>query len=63
VRVFHWEVGTDFEWCRRQVRLMKAIELLVSGHRVKEVAFSVGATSERFCGALPGDFRNDGVGN
>jgi AraC-like DNA-binding protein len=41
-RVFRKEVGTDFEYWRRQVRLMKAIELLVAGHRVKEVAFSVG---------------------
>ena len=41
-RIFHREVGTDFECWRRQMRLMKAIELLVAGHRVKEVAFSVG---------------------
>ena len=41
-RTFHREVGTDFECWRRQVRLMKAIELLVAGHRVKEVAFAVG---------------------
>jgi AraC-like DNA-binding protein len=41
-RVFRREVGTDFEYWRRQMRLMKAIELLVTGHRVKEVAFSVG---------------------
>src|SRR6266478_7164816 len=41
-RAFRREVGTDFECWRRQVRLMKAVELLVSGDRVKEVAFSVG---------------------
>jgi transcriptional regulator GlxA family with amidase domain len=41
-RTFHREVGTDFECWRRQMRLMKAIELLVAGHRVKEVAFAVG---------------------
>jgi AraC-like DNA-binding protein len=41
-RTFHREVGTDFECWRRQVRLMKAIELLVAGQSVKEVAFSVG---------------------
>ena len=41
-RTFRREVGTDFECWRRQVRLMKAIELLVAGCRVKEVAFAVG---------------------
>jgi AraC-like DNA-binding protein/quercetin dioxygenase-like cupin family protein len=41
-RIFRREVGTDFECWRRQVRLMKAIELLVAGRRVKEVAFAVG---------------------
>ena len=41
-RTFHRQVGIDFECWRRQVRLMKAIELLVAGHSVKEVAFSVG---------------------
>jgi transcriptional regulator GlxA family with amidase domain len=41
-RVFRKEVGTDFQYWRRQMRLMKAIELLVAGQRVKEVAFSVG---------------------
>jgi len=41
-RVFHREVGSDFEFWRRQVRLMKAIELLVSGHSVKEVGFALG---------------------
>ena len=41
-RVFQREVGTDFECWRRQVRLMRAVELLVSGCSVKEVAFSVG---------------------
>ena len=41
-RTFRREVGTDFECWRRQVRLMKAIEMLVAGYRVKEVAFAVG---------------------
>ena len=41
-RKFRREVGSDFETWRRQVRLMKALELLVSGHPVKEVAFRVG---------------------
>lgn len=41
-RTYRREVGTDFECWRRQVRLMKAIELLVAGRRVKEVAFLVG---------------------
>ena len=34
--------GSDFEFWRRQARLMKAVELLVTGHSVKEVAFSLG---------------------
>jgi AraC-like DNA-binding protein len=41
-RAFQSDVGTDFESWRRQVRLMKAMELLVSGRSVKEVAFAVG---------------------
>jgi AraC-like DNA-binding protein len=41
-RTFRREVGTDFECWRRQVRLMKAIEMLVAGYRVKEIAFAVG---------------------
>jgi AraC-like DNA-binding protein len=41
-RIFHREVGTDFETWRRQVRLMKAVELLASQRRIKEVAFAVG---------------------
>jgi AraC-like DNA-binding protein len=41
-RCFRREVGTDFETWRRQARLMKAIELLVAGKSVKQVAFSVG---------------------
>ena len=32
----------DFETWRRQVRLMKAVELLVVGHSVKAAAFGVG---------------------
>lgn len=41
-RVFLREVGTSFENWRRQARLMKAIELLVSGYSVKETACHVG---------------------
>jgi AraC-like DNA-binding protein len=41
-RAFLKEVGLTFESWRRQVRLMKAIELLVGGCSVKEVAFEVG---------------------
>lgn len=41
-RIYLREVGTDFECWRRQVRLMKAVELLAAGCSVKEVAFAVG---------------------
>ncbi len=41
-RIFRSDVGVDFESWRRQVRLMRAIELLVKGSSVKEVAFSIG---------------------
>jgi AraC-like DNA-binding protein len=41
-RVFQKDLGTDFDSWRRQVRLTKAVELLVSGNSVKEVAFAVG---------------------
>ena len=41
-RVFQRELGTDFDSWRRQVRLMKAIELLVTGSSVKETAFAIG---------------------
>jgi AraC-like DNA-binding protein len=41
-RIFRREVGMDFEFWRRQVRLMKAVELLVSGQSVKETSFAVG---------------------
>ncbi|HTP88255.1 MAG TPA: helix-turn-helix transcriptional regulator [Bryobacteraceae bacterium] len=41
-RAFRREVGMDFESWRRQVRLMKGIELLVAGRSVKEVAYAVG---------------------
>ena len=41
-RVFRREAGSDFESWRRRVRLMKAAELLVSGHSVKEVAGAIG---------------------
>ena len=41
-RIFRRQTGTDFEFWRRQVRLMRAIELLVSGESVKEVAYARG---------------------
>lgn len=41
-RVFRREVGSDFEFWRRQVRLMRAVELLVSGRSVKEAGFALG---------------------
>jgi len=41
-RIFRREVGMSFEFWRRQVRLMKAIELLVEGSPVKAVAAEVG---------------------
>ncbi len=41
-RVFQRELGTDFDSWRRQVRLVKAIELLVRGSSVKETAFAIG---------------------
>jgi len=41
-RVFLREVGMSFDSWRRQVRLTKAIELLVGGCAVKEVAARVG---------------------
>ena len=41
-RLFKNEAGIDFETWRRQVRLMKAIELLISGNSVKKTAFEVG---------------------
>jgi transcriptional regulator GlxA family with amidase domain len=41
-RVFRREVGSDFEFWRRQVRLMKAVELLVSGYSVKQAGFALG---------------------
>jgi AraC-like DNA-binding protein len=41
-RVFRDEIGIDFESWRRQVRLTKAVELLVAGFSIKEVAYKVG---------------------
>ncbi|MGD0938309.1 MAG: helix-turn-helix transcriptional regulator [Terracidiphilus sp.] len=41
-RVFRKELGTDFETWRRQVRLTKAVEHLVSGSSIKEVTHKVG---------------------
>jgi len=41
-RTFRREVGMSFEFWRRQLRLMKGIELLVAGRSVKTVAAEVG---------------------
>jgi hypothetical protein len=41
-RAFQRDLGTNFESWRRQLRLSRAIELLVSGCAVKQVAYSVG---------------------
>ncbi len=41
-RVFRREIGSSFESWRRQVRLTKAVELLVSGYSIKEVAHKIG---------------------
>jgi transcriptional regulator GlxA family with amidase domain len=41
-RIFQKEVGMSLESWRRQVRLMKAVELLVEGCPVKKVAAEVG---------------------
>ncbi len=41
-RVFHREVGSNFEVWRRQVRLMKAVDLLVSGYSVKQTSYALG---------------------
>ena len=41
-RTFRRDVGTDFETWRRQLRLMNAVERLVAGASVKQVAFAVG---------------------
>ncbi len=41
-RAFRKDVGINFASWRRQVRLTKAVELLVSGYSIKEVAYRVG---------------------
>jgi AraC-like DNA-binding protein len=41
-RLFRSEVGIDFATWRRQARLMKAVELLATGHLVKQAAFATG---------------------
>lgn len=41
-RIFQKEIGIDFESWRRQVRLTKAVQLLVGGRSVKEVSFRIG---------------------
>jgi AraC-like DNA-binding protein len=60
-RAFRRDVGTDFETWRRQLRLMNAVERLVAGSSVKQVAYAVGyrqpsafvATFRRSFGATP----------
>jgi len=41
-RIFQKEVGIDLDAWRRQARLTKAMQLLIAGASVKEVAFAVG---------------------
>jgi AraC-like DNA-binding protein len=41
-RVIRREIGSSFESWRRQVRLTRAVELLVSGYSIKEVAHRIG---------------------
>jgi len=41
-RLFRKETGLDFESWRRQLRVMRAVEMLIGGRSVKDVAFSVG---------------------
>jgi len=41
-RIFRREVGVEFEAWRRQARILKAVELLVSGCTIKEVSHAVG---------------------
>ena len=41
-RLFRKETGLDFESWRRQLRLMRAVEMLIGSRSVKEVAFAVG---------------------
>ncbi len=40
-RLFRKEVGTSFEAWRRQAKLTKAVELLVTGYSVKEAAYNI----------------------
>jgi AraC-like DNA-binding protein len=63
-RIFRRDLGTDFETWRCQVRLMKAIPMLVAGRSIKQVAFSVGyrqastfvAMFRRVLGMTPKEF-------
>jgi AraC-like DNA-binding protein len=41
-RLFQRELGCDFDAWRRQVRLIKAMEMLAAGSSVKETAYDVG---------------------
>ena len=41
-RIYRRELGIDIDTWRRQVRLTRAVQLLVAGYSVKEVSFTVG---------------------
>ena len=41
-RIYRREMGIDIDTWRRQVRLTRAVQLLVAGGSVKEVAFAIG---------------------
>ncbi len=41
-RIFRRELGVDYDTWRRQVRLVKAVELLATGASIKAVASAVG---------------------
>jgi AraC-like DNA-binding protein len=51
-RTFRREVGIDFESWRRQVRLMRAVELMVAGRSIKDSAYKVGYQSATPLAAL-----------
>jgi AraC-like DNA-binding protein len=63
-RIFRRDLGTDFETWRCQVRLMKAIPMLVADCSIKQVAFGVGyrqastfvAMFRRILGMTPKEF-------
>lgn len=56
-RIYRKELGIDIDTWRRQVRLTRAVELLVAGRSVKEVSFTVGyRQSSAFVEAFRGLF-------